>query len=448
MSHRYLAGVVPLTLAFLLALGGGTAVVPAAADDLDDQRAAAEAEAEAKEREREELESSLEHTDERLAEAALELNDVEARLPLAEAELAQAEAGLEQAEREAAILAQRLTDAQSEEARIVRQIADDADKADTAREDIVQMAREEFRSSGRTTALGLVTGAQTTEEFLDGYAVSSSAARSQARALAELQDSAAQARNMRARLTAIRETVAELKALADENVERKKEVREEAASKKAEIEDLIAEQEKLKDRIERRRDAATRSLEETEQAISSIEADLKEIIAEQQERDRQRAASRSGRDGGGSGRGGGDGSSGGSSGTTSYLTWPTANPVVTSSYGMRFHPVLNYWRLHAGTDFRAYCGTPILAANSGTVVYARTIQGLGNQVLIDHGWTSAGNSLMSSYNHLTSWAVSPGQRVTRGQVIGYSGTTGTSTACHLHFEVYVNGSTVDPMTYL
>ncbi|MBO0607899.1 peptidoglycan DD-metalloendopeptidase family protein [Myceligenerans salitolerans] len=446
MSHRNLARAVPVALALLLALGGGTVVVPAAADDLDDQRAAAEARAEAKEREREELESSLEHTDQRLAEAALELNDVEARLPLAEAELAQAEAGLEQAEREAAILAQRLTDAQSEEARIVRQIADDAGKADTAREDIVQMAREDFRSSGTTTALGLVTGAQTTEEFLAGYAVSSSAARSQARALAELQDSAAQARNLKARLTAIRETVTELKTLADENVERKKQAREEAATTKAEIESLIGEQRQLKNRIERRRAAATRSLEETEQAISSIEADLKEIIAEQQERDRQRAASRSGRGSGGSG--GDGGSSGGSPGTASYLTWPTANPVVTSSYGMRFHPVLNYWRLHAGTDFRAYCGTPILAANSGTVLYARTIQGLGNQVLIDHGYTGSGNSLMSSYNHLTSWAVSPGQRVTRGQVIGYSGTTGTSTACHLHFEVYVNGSTVDPMTYL
>ncbi|WP_460709094.1 M23 family metallopeptidase [Myceligenerans halotolerans] len=446
MSHRTVARVVPLALAILLALGGATAVVPAAADDLDDQRAAAEARADDKKREREELESSLEHTDERLAEAALELNDVEARLPLAEADLAQAEAGLEQAEREAAILSQRLTDAQSEEARIIREIADDAGKADAAREDIVKMAREDFRSSGSTTALGLVTGAQTTEEFLDGYAVSSSAARSQARALAELQDSAAQARNMRARLTAIRETVTELKVLADENVERKEEVLEQAASKKTEIENLIAERQTLKDRIERRKDAASRSLEQTEQAISSIEADLKEIIAEQQERDRQRAASRSGRDDGTGG--GGGGAPGGSPGTASYLTWPTANPVVTSPYGMRYHPVLNYWRLHAGTDLRAYCGTPILAASSGTVVYARTIQGLGNQVLVDHGYTSAGNSLMSSYNHLTSWAVSPGQRVTRGQVVGYSGTTGTSTACHLHFEVYVNGSTVDPMTYL
>lgn len=441
MLRRTVARIVTPALTLLLALSAATVVVPAAADDLDDQRAAAEAKADAKEREREELETSLEHTDQKLAEAALRLNAVEARLPIAEADLATAEASLEQAEREAAILAQRLSDAQSEETRIVQQIADDAGKADTAREDIVQMARRDFRSSGSTTALGLVTGAQTTEEFLNGYAVSSSAARSQARALAELQDSTAQARNMRARLTAIRETVTGLKALADENVERKKQARAEAASTKVEIEDLIEEQKELRSSIEQRKDEAAKSLEETEKALSSLEAELKEIIAKQEERAREQAASRGGRDGGPPSGGGG------APGTASDLTWPTGNPVVTSPYGMRFHPVLNYWRLHAGTDFRAYCGTPIIAAGPGTVLYARTIQGLGNQVLIDHGSTSKGKSLMSSYNHLTSWAVSPGQRVKRGQVVGYSGTTGTSTACHLHFEVYLDGSTVDPMTY-
>jgi murein DD-endopeptidase MepM/ murein hydrolase activator NlpD len=115
---------------------------------------------------------------------------------------------------------------------------------------------------------------------------------------------------------------------------------------------------------------------------------------------------------------------------------------------MRFHPVLQYYRLHAGTDFRAYCGTPILAPADGTVLYARYLEGLGNQVLINHGYSSGGSSVMTSANHLTSFAVSSGQQVSRGQVIGYSGTTGTSTACHLHFEVYVNGSTVDPMGWL
>lgn len=442
MLRRTVTGVVATAVSTLFVLGS-VALAPAVADDLDDQRAAAEAKAEAKEAEREELESHLEHTDEKLARAALDLNTVEARLPLAEAELADAEAALERAEREAAILAQRLDDARGEEQRISGRIEDGAEKVDSARADIVAMAREDLRSAGGTTTLGLVTGAQTTKDFLDGYAVSSSAARSQARALAELQDSQARGRNLAARLTAIRETVAELKKLADENVARKDAARQEAATKKAEIEDLIAEQTRLKDRIEKRRKAATESLRQTEQAIASIEEDLQKIIAEQKEQDR-RAAERASR----SGDRAENPAPGGGGASSSYLSWPTANPVVTSSYGRRFHPVLNYWRLHAGTDFRAYCGTPILAASSGTVLYTRTLYGVGNQVLIDHGYTGGGDSLMSSYNHLTSWAVSPGQHVERGQVVGYSGTTGTSTACHLHFEVYLNGSTVDPMTYL
>ncbi|WP_129787005.1 M23 family metallopeptidase [Promicromonospora panici] len=442
-------------LAIVLLLGGATAVY---ADDLDDRRAAAEREQAAKEKERESLEAELEHTDTQLADAVLELNQVEGRLPVAEAELAVAEAELERAEREAAILAQRLADAQLEEAKVSQQLQDGSGKVDGARDDIAQMAREEFRGAGDASTIGLVTGAQSTEEFIDGYSVSSSAARIRARTLAELQDAEATARNLQARLSAIREVVTELKRLADENVRSKEQAKQAAVARKAEIQELIAEQQRLKNRIERRKDVALESMRDNEQELSSIEADLKGIIREQEERDErlaqeqaEREAASGGSSGGGSSDGGDSsgGSSGGSSaGSLSFLSYPTASPVVTSSYGMRFHPVLQYYRLHAGTDFRAYCGTPILAPADGTVQYARYLDGLGNQVLINHGYSSGGSSVMTSANHLTSFAVSSGQHVSRGQVIGYSGTTGTSTACHLHFEVYVDGSTVDPMTWL
>ncbi|MDR7382001.1 peptidoglycan DD-metalloendopeptidase family protein [Promicromonospora iranensis] len=460
VRHR---GPVAAVLAAVLLLGGSTVVH---ADDLDDRRAAAEREQQAKEAERESLESELEHTDTQLADAVLELNQVEGRLPVAEAELAEAEAELERAEREAAILAQRLADAQLEEAKVSQQLQDGSGKVDGARDDIAQMAREEFRGAGNASAIGLVTGAQSTKEFIDGYSVSSSAARIRARTLAELQDAEATARNLQARLSAIREAVTELKRLADENVRSKEQAKQAAVERKAEIERLIEEQERLKARIERRKHVAVENMQATEQELSSIESDLKSIIREQRERDERLAqeraereaeegASRGGSSGGGSSGGGssgggssGGGASGGGTGTVSFLGYPTASPLVTSSYGMRFHPVLQYSRLHAGTDFRAYCGTPILAPADGTVLYARFLAGLGNQVLINHGYSAGGSSVMTSSNHLTSFAVSPGQSVSRGQVIGYSGTTGTSTACHLHFEVYVDGSTVDPMTWL
>lgn len=139
-----------------------------------------------------------------------------------------------------------------------------------------------------------------------------------------------------------------------------------------------------------------------------------------------------------------------SSGTqpsASYLSWPVQNSYITSPYGMRLHPILQVYKLHDGTDLGAGCGTPIYAAAGGTVVAASYDAAYGNRVLMAHG-TVNGRSLATSYNHLTSDTVSTGQQVSKGQVIGYSGTTGYSTGCHLHFMVYEDGSTVDPMGWL
>ena len=130
---------------------------------------------------------------------------------------------------------------------------------------------------------------------------------------------------------------------------------------------------------------------------------------------------------------------------SSALIFPV-NAPVTSSYGMRLHPVLGYWKLHDGTDFGAGCGTPIRAAASGVVSEAYFNGGYGNRLFIDHG-VVGGAVMTTSYNHMSGYAVSVGQRVSQGQVIGYVGTTGYSTGCHLHLMLWVNGSMVNPMNY-
>jgi murein DD-endopeptidase MepM/ murein hydrolase activator NlpD len=127
------------------------------------------------------------------------------------------------------------------------------------------------------------------------------------------------------------------------------------------------------------------------------------------------------------------------------LSRPVSAPV-TSGYGRRWHPILHYWRLHAGTDFGAACGTPVRAAASGVVVRAGWAGGYGNQLVLDHG-RMRGSHVATSYNHLSRILARSG-RVSRGQVVAYSGTTGLSTGCHLHFEVYVGGRTVNPMSWL
>ncbi|WBQ03743.1 M23 family metallopeptidase [Kribbella sp. CA-293567] len=131
---------------------------------------------------------------------------------------------------------------------------------------------------------------------------------------------------------------------------------------------------------------------------------------------------------------------------SSGLSYPIKT-YITSPFGMRFHPVLHYWKLHDGTDFGAGCGTPIRAAAGGRVTDKYYNGGYGNRLFVSHGVID-GSSVTTVYNHLSKYNVSSGQRVRKGQVIGYVGTTGYSTGCHLHFMVYQDGRVVNPMKWL
>lgn len=117
--------------------------------------------------------------------------------------------------------------------------------------------------------------------------------------------------------------------------------------------------------------------------------------------------------------------------------------VASSPFGVRFHPILHVWKLHSGTDLATSCGTPVKAAKAGQVTLAGGFTGYGNRVVVDHG-----SGLVTTYNHLRSYAAVAGLQVQQGQIIGYVGSTGMSTGCHLHFEVMVGGAFVDPAPYL
>ncbi len=120
---------------------------------------------------------------------------------------------------------------------------------------------------------------------------------------------------------------------------------------------------------------------------------------------------------------------------------------VGGKFGLRFHPILHYWRMHNGVDMGAACRTPVVAAAAGTVSFAGWNGGYGNLVVIDHG-TVNGYRMETKYAHLSVIGVRVGQKVTVGQGIALVGTTGLSTGCHLHFEVKLNGSYVDPEQFL
>ena len=113
--------------------------------------------------------------------------------------------------------------------------------------------------------------------------------------------------------------------------------------------------------------------------------------------------------------------------------------AVSSGFGWRIHPIYGGSRLHNGWDMNGSCGDPMVAAADGRVFYSGWKGGYGNTVMIDHG-----GGLSTLYGHQSSVGVVYGQQVVTGEVIGWVGTTGTSTACHLHWEVRVSGDPVDP----
>lgn len=474
------------TVVMLLTAGLFVASNSARADDLDDRMAAAKERQSDTNSQRDNLRNELSETDDQLASAYIELQEVQAKLPVAQAQLDIATKEYQEAQRQADALAQKLTDAQQEASSLETQISENDEAMSVARSGVAEMARQAARGDMDMSGVGLIVGAESTEDFVQRYNMNTTAMRSQSKSLENLRQVRAISRNAQVRLEAVNVVISALKDEADAKVVDAQGKQAAAAAAKVEVENLVAQQAAAAQVIESRKVAVEQQLVEQDASAASLADEIRKIAGlqeeqraeearkekarqeqlrkEQEARDKANASKPStggskpgSSNGGGSGSGssgsggsGSGGSSGGSGGNgnvsgSGWFSWPTAYRVVTSSYGMRLHPVLGYYRLHAGTDMRAYCGTPIYAGRSGTVQWSTWKSGFGNQVLINHGSIS-GNNVMSSYNHLTSFAVSGGTKVKAGQLIGYAGNTGLSGACHLHFEVYVNGSTIDPMT--
>lgn len=392
-------------------------------DDTDYAEAIAEKQAERKENDRlqDELQAALENTNRAIIEADRQLRDLEARLPIAEAELAKAESDLQVVVQHQREVEERLAAAEAEDARVAQQIETDESRLAELKTIVAELARAAYRGTTSDATLRIILGAQSTDDFVKEVTAQQTLTRVQGNALAEMEQIAAMNRNRGARQEAVREYIAALKVLADQLVDEAEEAKAVAEQKKKEIDELLAEQARLKRYLEDQKDEFLREQDELEAEAKKLEDELIAIILE------SRGLGLSYFDG----------------------TWvyPVNNPYVTSPYGMRFHPIYHVWRMHTGTDFRAPCGSPIFAAADGWVEWTKYRRGYGNQVLVNHG-EYEGTSYMSSYSHLSAFAVSPNDYVIRGQVVAYSGTTGDSTGCHLHFEIYVNGHTVNPMSYL
>jgi murein DD-endopeptidase MepM/ murein hydrolase activator NlpD len=225
--------------------------------------------------------------------------------------------------------------------------------------------------------------------------------------------------------TSIAERVRGLRDQTKDTVERVRAARDEIAAKRAELARTRSELESLEGDLAAAREQDEQALAQVQDHQHQLEGDIGELEGQIQAQLQAAQASAPALPAGPI-----------QDASASGFVWPVSGPVV-SGYGMR------WGQLHAGVDIAVPAGTPILAAASGTVVLAAVTGGYGNYTCIDHG-----GGLSTCYAHQSSYAVSSGQSVDQGQVIGSVGCTGHCFGDHLHFEVRVNGSPVDPMGYL
>lgn len=329
-------------------------------------------------------------------------------------------------------------------------------KIKKARRAVAGFAGQVYQEHGLGT-MTVAVGSEAPSDFIDKLIMAESVGESRDAVLKDLTTSRANLVSSGDRLTALRAATDQAKQTQESKLAAATEASAAADKAQADLESLESDQtsqaatlraEKKKDAarvqsLQAQSDKLTKILEERARKARIREAEIRKAREAQERREqeaRERAeASRSS---------GNPPPSNPAPVSNGVLTAPS-NARVSSEFGMRFHPIHDVWRLHAGRDYAGNCGSPVYAAGSGTVIAALppgSTGGYGNQIVIDHG-VERGTSLATTYNHLQSFAVTGGH-VSRGQVIGYVGTTGSSTGCHLHFETRENGTPVDPRRWL
>lgn len=320
----------------------------------------------------------------------------------------------------------RLKEIQNEQAKVnaqIRQTEEDIRKAQAyleQRQKVLNLRVRSIYKFGQLNYLEVIMGAKSFSDFANRLELLKRVIQSDYSLILEIQD-------QKAKIEAKKAELEQDKARLDQ-------LAEEAKKTQAEIEAKKAEQQKVLDNARSNKAAAV----QMEQDYIARSNEVRELI---QERLRQAEAARQAAQ---AAQAAGDDSATDYTYTegTGSMSWP-CNGVITSPYGYRTHPIFGTTIFHAGMDIGVDYGTPIHAADSGTVIYAGWISGYGNTVIIDHG-----GGVETLYGHNQSLNVSEGQSVSKGSVVAYAGSTGNSTGPHCHFEVDVNGSPTDPMGYL
>lgn len=464
--------------------------------DVEQQEEQRQEEQEASAERQEELEHELSETSVELQAAEKQLRETTEKVEQARLDLTIAEDELAAAEAAEERVAGELDVAYANEAKIEESLADNASAQEETRTAVGSIARESYKSGG-------VGNLAVTLEVLSG---GGDAVRelSMARTVMRVQDNqierlgtmVAEETAEQDRLAGVRRDIALLLAEAEATTIRKGEARDSAEQLTADLEALEAQQAKDKAALEVEIAKLQKTLVEEQEEADALEAQLKKLAEEKyglkqdekaeeerlaeearlkkeaeeraererlaEERRKQEAAEEARRKAEEERRARYNDPAPQQPPSdpppapdpvpapqpppsNGVLSWPS-NARVTSEFGWRIHPIMGIGKLHAGMDIGAHCGDPVYAAASGTII-ANTYNPIaGNKVILDHGVVE-GVNLVTTYHHLESFARGTGP-VSRGDLVGYAGTTGGSTACHLHFETHENGNKVNPRQWL
>ncbi len=350
------------------------------------------------------------------------LKATQAKIPAAQAALTAAQAAEAAAQLVSARAEQDLAVARAKEGKARDELDATRTSIDTSHRMVAQVAAQLYQEQG-LGQISVALDSTSPQDFADRLAMVNTVIDLQNGSLGRLANAQADQVAEESRLAALRRASAAAQKQAAATLAAAAAARDKAAAAKTALENLAAQQKAQATAV-----AAKAAVERKRLSAMKAESNrLARVLAA-----RAHAARRSGRTHGTGGKG--------------FLSPPTTLGWISSEFGWRYHPILHYSRLHAGRDYAAPCGTPIHAAAGGWIVSAGWGGGYGNRVVIDHGYQS-GVDLSTTYNHLNRIRVWHGH-VTRGQVIGYEGTTGLSNGCHLHFETRQNGTPVDPRRWL
>ena len=408
--------------ALVVVMALGVSTVPSAqADDLKDKK--------------QRVERQLRGAHEDLGESSAQLRKASARLEAAHEQLAVAKTRLatargkvevarEQDARMQAELAQAETDLAAAEAALAQGQVDRERQRQRVATTVADMYSE---GDPELIAFSSLLDAESTEELTRRDGVRDVVVGQEARAYDQLKAAEVLLEVQEQQVSDARDDVAAKRRAAAEHLELMRALETEQQAAKDSVVSLVVERRDARGDARRARAQDVAKLRKLASQQKKIEEMLRKRALAALRRQRAQARSQAG-------------------GPSNGLLAHPVDGYVTSPFGYREHPIYHYWGLHDGVDFGGGCGTPLKAAAPGKVIASYWSDVYGHRLVIDHG-VIAGRGVATIYNHASSYSVGVGAQVSEGQVIGYEGSTGWSTGCHLHFTVMANGRAVDPMSY-